>query len=162
MSWNNATKADFEDGKGNPKFATFRLTLPFVCDKDFAGDLEHPGVIFRTIDKQDGSKRPILYIECKSAYKLVNESKQDVDLKSKEFVSPPRASSKSTPTGHAAVLLEALFASGMKLEDIKKNLRASGDADEMNIDGAFESYKKRKQGWIVSRCEHLTVMNFQL
>ena len=87
----------------------------------------------------------ILYLEMISTY-MIAEAKTTDDgmLVAKSFVSTAKVWSKNSELGKASQILQALFASGMDLTDIKRALSTDANADEMDIDGLYDNFKKRK------------------
>lgn len=139
------------NGHMHEKFWAFRILLPFTCEKNFADDLGHPGVVLAKLTPTVSKKSvTVLHIEMKSICQLEKPATvaQNKSLAIESFVSPSKAVGANGDGAQQAKLLELLFQMGLTLPDIKKKCKDSGFGEMMDIDDAYAKYnsKRSRQG----------------
>ena len=138
------------NGHMHGKFWAFRIFLPFPCEKIFADDLGHAGVVMAKLTPTVSKKTvTMLLIEMKSIHQFERKApiSKNRSLTVESFVSPSKVEGNNGDGAQEVKLLAILFDMNLSLADIKSKCKKQGFSNEdmMDIDGAYEAFNKNKR-----------------
>jgi hypothetical protein len=129
------------------KHWAFCISLPFACEKNFADDLLHPGIVLARITPASKKEVTVLIIKMKSIHQLEKTAPTSLSqtLKIQSFQLPVKAVRVSGETAQQGKFMWILFDMGLSLADCKSKCKKSGFSNEdmMETDDAFANFNNK-------------------